>query len=128
MNEIIGNVLRLGVIVSASVIMLGIVLLVTEGRGLDLVRALVYYPNQVPHGTFDVSLSGLAHGLVAFEPFSVIELGVIVLLATPVSRVLISVFLFATAGDRTYVYITAGVLSLLLFSMLATPFIPGFNA
>jgi uncharacterized membrane protein len=42
--------------------------------------------------------------------------------------VLISVLLFAAEGDRLYVYITAVVLALLLFSMLVTPFIPAFNA
>jgi uncharacterized membrane protein len=128
MNEIIGNVLRFGVIVSAFVIVLGVALLAARGQGLDVANTLAYHPNQIPHGNFDVSLLGLANGLAAFDPFSVIELGVIILLATPVSRVLISVLLFEAEGDRTYVYITAGVLSLLLFSILVTPFIPGFNA
>jgi len=75
-----------------------------------------------------VSLSGLLNGIVSFAPFSWIELGVIILIATPVARVLISVFLFAAEKDRLYVLITAVVLALLLFSMLVTPSIPGFHA
>ena len=66
--------------------------------------------------------------LPRMEPYAIIELGVLTLLATPVVRVLTSVFLFAAEGDRLYMYITAAVLLLLLFSMLATPFIPGFYA
>ncbi|MDG6975316.1 MAG: DUF1634 domain-containing protein [Nitrososphaerota archaeon] len=54
--------------------------------------------------------------------------GVVVLIATPVTRVLFAVLLFAAERDMTYVKITVVVLFLLLFSMLATPFIPLFNA
>lgn len=128
MNEVVGNVLRFGVLTSAAVILIGTVLLVAASGSSGISSSLTYNPNQIPHGTFDVSLSGLANGLVGFQPYSLIELGVIILLATPVSRVLISVFLFAAEGDRLYVYITAVVLALLLFSILATPFISVFNA
>jgi len=128
MNEIVGNVLRFGVLVSAAIIVIGVVLLVGNNGLSETSSALIYNPNQVPHGTFDVSLAGLLKGLVAFQPYSLIELGAIILIATPVSRVLISVFLFAAEGDRLYVYITAVVLVLLLFSILVTPFIPVFHA
>ena len=128
MNEVVGNVLRFGVVAAAVVILIGTVLLVANSGFSGISNALTYNPNHIPHGTFDVSLIGLVKGLVGFQPYSVIELGVIVLIATPVSRVLISVLLFAAEGDRLYVYITIVVLALLLFSMLVTPFIPVFNA
>jgi uncharacterized membrane protein len=128
MNEVIGNVLRAGVVASAAVILIGTILLVATSGFSGTSMALTYNPNQIPHGTFDVSIAGLVKGLIGFQPYSIIELGVIILLATPVSRVLISVLLFAAEGDRLYVYITAVVLALLLFSMLVTPFIPAFNA
>ncbi|MDG6964168.1 MAG: DUF1634 domain-containing protein, partial [Nitrososphaerota archaeon] len=72
--------------------------------------------------------SALALGVAKLDPFSVIELGVIVLIATPVSRVFFSILLFAAEKDMTYVKITLVVLALLLFSMLVTPFIPAFHA
>ena len=128
MNEVVGNVLRYGVITSSVVILIGTALLVANSGFSGMSNALTYNPNQIPHGTFGVSLSGLVSGLIRFQPYSLIELGVIILLATPVSRVLISVFLFAAEGDRRYVYITAVVLALLLFSILVTPFIGVFNA
>ncbi len=128
MNEVVGNVLRFGVLLSAAVILIGTALLIANSGFSGVSGALTYNPNQIPHGTFDVSLSALASGLVGFQPYSLIELGVIILLATPVSRVLISVFLFAAERDRLYVYITAVVLALLLFSILVTPFISIFNA
>jgi uncharacterized membrane protein len=128
MNAVIGKVLRYGVILSGAIILLGTIGLMATNGLSDASGMLTYNPNMVPHDNLDVSLGGLVQGLVAFSAFSWIELGVIVLIATPVSRVVISVFLFAAERDRLYVLITAVVLTLLLFSMLVTPFIPGFHA
>jgi uncharacterized membrane protein len=128
MNEVIGNVLRYGVLASAAVVLIGVALLVNASGGSESTAILTYYPDKIPHGVYDVSFQGLVNGLVSFSAFSWIELGVIFLIATPVSRVLISVFLFAAERDRLYVAITAVVLTLLLFSMLVTPFIPLFHA
>ena len=128
MNVIIGKVLRYGVLFSAAVTVIGALELLLSKGSLSTLGFLNYNSNVVPHDGISVSLSGLASGLASLSPFSWIELGVILLIATPVSRVLISVFLFAAERDRMYVVITAVVLALLLFSMLVTPFIPGFHA
>jgi uncharacterized membrane protein len=128
MNIVIGKVLRYGVILAGLIVVLGVLGLAASNGLSDTNGYLTYNPSTVPHDGIDVSPAGLLHGLVTFSPFSWIELGVIVLIATPVSRVLISVFLFAAERDRLYVLITAIVLALLLFSMLVTPSIPGFHA
>jgi len=128
MNTVIGNVLRYGVLLSAAVVLFGAFLLVVSTGTSDTSGILTYHPDQVPHGNYDVSFQALVNGLEGFSAYSWIELGVIFLIATPVSRVLISVFLFAAERDRLYVAITAVVLTLLLFSMLVTPFIPLFKA
>ncbi|MDE1853300.1 MAG: DUF1634 domain-containing protein [Thaumarchaeota archaeon] len=128
MNAIIGNFLRAGVLVSAAVIVFGLAELAVSAGGSDASGSLLYNPNAIPHGNFDVSLPTLVNGLMGLQPYALIELGAIILIATPVSRVLISVFLFAAEKDRLYVVVTAVVLALLLFSMLVTPFIPVFNA
>lgn len=127
MNAVISAVLRYGVVISAVIIAVGTVLLVARSGTGEVSGLVTYYPSQVPHGNFDVSLGGLLAGLRNLEALSIIELGVLVLLSTPVARVLASIFLFAAEGDRTYAFITAAVLLLLLFSMVVTPFIPGFN-
>ena len=128
MNNVVGNALRVGVVSSAVIILFGTALLMAN-KGLSTTsNDLTYNNGQVPHGSFNISLSGLFNGLASLQPYSIIELGVIVLLATPLTRVIISVFLFAAEGDKIFVYITAVVLILLLFSMLVTPFIPLFHA
>jgi len=128
MNLVIGKVLRYGVILSGLIIILGTAGLIAS-KGISETGAFLNYnPNAVPHDGIDVSPAGLLQGLAALSAFSWIELGVVVLIATPVARVLISVFLFAAEKDRLYVLITAVVLALLLFSILVTPSIPGFHA
>lgn len=128
MNSVIGNVLRYGVVLSAVIVLAGVIQLAGASGSSDTGPLLAYNSGSVPHGDFPVTLPALVAGLESFDAYALIELGVIVLIATPVSRVLISVFLFAAESDRLYVLVTAVVLALLLFSMLATPFIPGFNA
>lgn len=128
MTAVVGNVLKYGVMISAIIIVFGIIELIAASGNSDVLGSIVYNPDKIPHGTFDVSLSGLTTGLLGVQPYALIELGSIVLIATPVSRVLLSLFLFAAEGDRLYVVVTAVVLFLLLFSILVTPFIPGFQA
>jgi len=128
MSAVVGNVLRYGVLISAAVLIFGTLELLATSGNSDVVVSITYNPDKIPHGNFDVTLSGLAAGLIGLQPYSLIELGAIILIATPVSRVLISVFLFAAERDKLYVVVTAVVLSLLLFSMLVAPFIPGFQA
>lgn len=128
MNLVIGNVLRYGTFLSAAVTLFGAALLAASSATSESSSFLVYLPDQVPHiQGFDASFQTLYAGLVGFNSFAWIELGVILLIATPVSRVAISVFLFAAEKDRLYVVVTAVVLALLLFSMLVTPFIPLFQ-
>jgi uncharacterized membrane protein len=127
MSRIIGNILRFGVLLSAGIIIVGTLILVVEDGYTGVASAFTYNAS-VPHDGIRLSITGLLSGIWALQPLPIIELGVLVLLATPVSRVMASVFLFAAEGDRLYVYITGIVLTILLFSMLVTPFIPGFNA
>lgn len=127
MNAIISKVLRYGVIISSAVIVVGTALLAVENGLSQTALFLKYDPQRVPHGSFPVTFQQLVAGIGAGSPAAIIELGVLVLIATPVSRVLFSIFLFGAEHDRTYVYITLTVLLLLLFSMLATPYIPAFG-
>lgn len=125
MNVLIGKVLRYGVILSASIIILGTLgLVATQGKA-DA-TALLEYPGSISMNV-PASPGAFLSGLASLSSLSWIELGVMILLATPLSRVAISVFLFGTERDRLYVVITAVVLVLLLFSMFVTPFIPLFR-
>jgi uncharacterized membrane protein len=127
MNNILGIVLRSGVVLSGIIIAIGTSLFVANHSLDDTSAYLAYNPGLVPHGNFSVSLASIFSGLVSLDPSSIIQLGFLVLLATPVARVALSLFLFAAERDRMFVYLTATVLAILLFSMLVTPLIPLFK-
>jgi uncharacterized membrane protein len=63
------------------------------------------------------SLDGIFHGAVGGQALAVIQLGILVLIATPVARVLFSMLGFALERDWMYVGVTAIVLVLLLYSL-----------
>jgi uncharacterized membrane protein len=128
MNTLLGIVLRSGVVLSGVSIAVGATLFIANHSLDDTASYLTYNSNLIPHGNFPASLTSIASGLASLDPSSIIQLGFLILLATPVARVAMSLFLFAAERDRKFVYLTAAVLAILLFSMLATPLIPIFNS
>jgi uncharacterized membrane protein len=127
MNKILGIVLRSGVILSGAIIAIGTGLFLANHSLDDTSAYLAYNPGLIHHGNFPTSLTSIGSGLASLDPSSIIQLGFLVLLATPVTRVALSLLLFAAEKDRKFVYLTGAVLAILLFSMLATPLIPLFN-
>lgn len=104
-------VLRGGVIVSAAVIALGVLLFYIEllaGR-ITLAAAQAF-----PH-SFGGELAALRTG----SPVAVVVLGLLLLLITPVTRVAVSIVVFALEHDRLYTVITAIVLLILVISFLS---------
>ena len=109
MDRAISFVLRGGVLLSAGLLILGTLLYFARVQWGGARANLLSFP----HSLGDV-FSGLGHG----DPLAILALGLIVLLLTPVARVLISIFAFARERDWLYVGITALVLLILLVSFL----------
>jgi uncharacterized membrane protein len=113
--SIIGNVLRYGVVISFIVIVAGSALLFLENNtgyyALGTAEQLFSR-----HNRFLIGPVPLVEGVLSAKPYAVIDLGLIILLATPVARVLISIFLFAEERRYIFVLITAVVLAILLAS------------
>src|SRR5207245_10899585 len=102
MNNILGIVLRSGVVLSGAIIAIGTALFVASHSLDDTSTYLAYNPSLIPHGNFPVSLASITTGLGSLDPFSIIELGFLVLFATPVARLELSLFHFATTQDRRF--------------------------
>ena len=64
------------------------------------------------------SVSGIVRGAVGLDARSWIQLGLLLLIATPAARVFFSIFAFAAQRDRTYVVVTLIVAVVLLYSLL----------
>jgi uncharacterized membrane protein len=106
---IISFVLRSGVVLAALIIALGVVLFYARYLAAGGKIGQVTYPHTVA-----AVFVGLAHG----DPLSVIVLGLLVLLLTPVLRVLVSVVTFALERDWHYTAITLLVFTILIVSFL----------
>lgn len=111
-DALLGNVLRWGVITAAAVVALGAaVFLVRHGSERPLYDVFRGEPTDlktVP-GIVGEAWSGRGRGLI--------QLGLLLLIATPVARVILSVGIFALQRDRRYVLITLIVLTVLLYSV-----------
>ena len=106
---LISHVLRGGVVLGAIVITVGLVAFYARyGPNPPLTIAQIY-----PH-SLEQTFVGLAHG----APQAIMVLGLLILLATPVVRVAVSIVAFALERDWTYIAITALVLAILLVSFL----------
>ncbi|HVB26165.1 MAG TPA: TSUP family transporter [Ktedonobacteraceae bacterium] len=105
--NIIGWTLQVGVIISAAVILLGLILLPFRPGGFSAQRLL----------TFPQNLGAVWSGLLTLQPQAVITLGLLLLIATPVMRVAVSTAVFLVEKDRKFVIITLLVLAILLFSL-----------
>jgi uncharacterized membrane protein len=111
-EEIIGDLLRAGVIIAALVVLLGgIVYLIRHGAEAPEYRVFLGEPANLR------GISGIIADARALSGRGIIQLGILLLMATPVARVVFSVAAFALQRDRTYVVITLIVLAMLCFSL-----------
>jgi uncharacterized membrane protein len=118
MAQVISVLLISGVSISALVLAVGLALLAATGRtGYSGIVAPALVLTRQPTIAFPRTFGGAWQGATALRPFAVIELGVLLLIATPVVRVAASVFLFFLKKDYLYTGITLVVLGLLLISL-----------
>src|SRR5579884_1365169 len=109
---IVGRLLQWGVVSSAAVVLAGgVCYLIGHGRT----------PRDFRHFHSEAadlrSISGIVAGAVHLSCPHIIQLGLLLLIATPVARVASTVFAFLEYRDRTFVLITLLVLAILLFSL-----------
>jgi uncharacterized membrane protein len=112
MDQIMGDLLRAGVALAAAIVL--------AGGGVYLMRhpfpALDYRVFQGEPVELR-TISGIFHEALAFQGRGLIQLGLLVLIATPVARVAFSFFAFLYERDWTYVCVTVLVLGLLVYSL-----------
>jgi uncharacterized membrane protein len=110
---IIGNLLRTGVILSATVVLAGgVIYLFRHGWAVADYRTFHGEPEEYR------TLRGIFGQVIALRGRGIIQLGLLLLIATPVVRVAFSVWGFAKEHDRMYVAFTLFVLAILLYSLL----------
>ncbi|MGC2111073.1 MAG: DUF1634 domain-containing protein [Candidatus Korobacteraceae bacterium] len=112
---IIGTLLRTGVILAATVVLAGGVLyLVRHGREVANYTAFHGEPANLK------SVVPILQGTAGMRAHAIIQLGLLLLIATPVARVLFSAFAFAIERDYMYVVITLIVFAILMYSLFGS--------
>ncbi|MDD5351481.1 MAG: DUF1634 domain-containing protein [Chthoniobacteraceae bacterium] len=119
-ERIISNLLRWGVFVSLILLTAGTALCFIRsgdygcagGTAADFQRLLTEHHTPLP------PLHDTLQGLLQFQGGAILLCGLILLIATPVLRVAISIVAFACEKDRAFVAITTVVLLLLILSFV----------
>lgn len=130
MEEVVSNALRYGVLTSFVILLLGSIWLFLRGHtgyadmntiGKGALKTLTAYHAKGSSGPFlrtPTTPGETLRGVLLGKPYAVISLGLLLLIATPVLRVAVSVFTFLWEGDRLYAVITTYVLLILIVSFL----------
>ncbi|MFZ3199674.1 MAG: DUF1634 domain-containing protein [Candidatus Acidiferrales bacterium] len=115
-ETLIGQLLRIGVSLSAAVVLAGGVLYLIKSRGTTAERLRVFTgePDTLRH------ISGIVRFALQWHSRGLIQLGLLILIATPVARVAFSVLGFAGERDWLYTKITLAVLAILLYGLIFT--------
>jgi len=114
-EDIVGTLLRTGVLTSAAVVFIGaLIYLVRHGRSPADYHVFRGEPTDLR------TLSGILHSALGLHGQGVIQFGLVLLIFTPVARVAFSIWGFAEEHDRMYVIFTSIVLVILLYSLLGS--------
>ncbi len=114
-EDLVGSLLRAGVFLAAVVVFCGaIVYLAKHGGEPADYRVFHGEPNQLR------TISGILREALAFQGRGNMQLGLLLLIATPVARVALSTVGFAAERDRMYVGFAVIVLVILLYSLFGS--------
>lgn len=103
---IISKFLRVGVLLSAATILIGLLMFLVSGY------------SGYPGSTYPTTPTTILRGVVLLKPYAIIMLGLLILISTPVFRVGVSIIVFFKEKDYLYVKITTAVFVILLISFM----------
>lgn len=113
LEVIIGNLLRVGVLLAAGIVTAGGVIYLLQHMG-----ARVDYRHFAAAPESARTVAGIVESAIALRSEGLIQLGLLLLIATPVARVAMAVAGFAMERDWLYVSVSAVVLAVLVYSLL----------
>lgn len=112
-EQFIGNLLRLGVLFAISVVLVGGVLyLIRYGTSPANYQFFRGEPTDFS------SLERVGTAVLSGDPRGIIQFGLLLLIATPIARVIFSLFTFVRQRDLTYIIVTLIVLTELIYSLV----------
>ena len=113
LETIIGNLLRVGVLLAAAVVFSGGALYLARHHA-DRVDFHQFSAGSAATHSFHRVIASTTH----LNSQGLIQLGLLLLIATPVARVALAVVGFALEKDRLYAIVSLIVLAILAFSLM----------
>lgn len=114
MDQIMAILLRTGVLLAAFLVFIGgVTFLMRHPQPATNYRVFQGEPEEFR------TISGIFREAAKFHGRGLIQLGLLLLIATPVTRVIFSVFAFLYQKDWIYVAVTLVVLALLCYSLFS---------
>lgn len=113
LETIIGRLLQIGVLIAAATVFAGGILYLIQSPS-----GHVDYRSFAPGNPALNSLSGIIDSAAHFQSLGLIQLGLLLLIATPVARVAMAVAGFALERDRLYTVVSLIVLVILAISLV----------
>ncbi|MGY4539361.1 putative membrane protein [Mucilaginibacter sp. UYNi724] len=111
MQVVIGLVLRTGVFISMAVVFIGgVIYLKRHGQSIANYHKFVGVPD------FIHSPGGIINGIINLRGRAIIQAGIVLLIATPIVRVMFSAVGFILEKDHLYTAITFIVLLIIIIS------------
>ncbi len=116
LNRSVGNLLRLGVILSVATSLVGFIKLFTEGFKMPRKYNLLEMgdSSEKVWGTF-------WNSLVKGEGMAIIQLGILLLILTPLVRIIFA--LIGYLKEKDYVYV---IISLIVLAIMTVSFLTGY--
>jgi uncharacterized membrane protein len=112
-EQLIGRLLQVGVLLAAVVVLVGGAWLLTQ-HGHDVANYSVFAGEPAMFR----SLTGIVRGVAAHDSRALVQAGLVLLILTPVARVALTLVAFIIQRDRVYIIVTAIVLALLLYGLV----------
>ncbi len=112
MEIMMGRLLQAGVLLASTIVLLGGILYLKANASHPAnFRTFTSEPANLRHPV------QMMHLLTQGNPAAIIQLGILLLIATPIARVLFAIIGFAIERDRLYVAVSVTVLAVLLFGI-----------
>lgn len=114
LNRSVGNLLRLGVILSVATSLIGFIKLFTEGFEMPK-----KYTSLAVSSSSEKVWSHFWESLCKGEGMAIIQLGILILILTPLMRIIFALIGYLKERDYVYVFISSIVLAIMAVSFFA---------
>ena len=116
MDIAVSRMLRFGVSIAAAIVLTGWILYMSNAHG-----AAPDFRHFHGKPILVRNIGSILRGVAVLDSRSIIQFGILLLVATPVGRVVFCVFGFAAQNDKLYVLVSSVVLAVLLYSLFFRP-------